>query len=207
MNAKLYIATRDWKLSILLMYIWESVEFGIVSQFTDKFSEMIDDSLLGDPIIGITIILALYFIDYHTGWDIDFRKTVPNWIRFIEFITTGFVLTILGTINDHSAAIVLAIGVAYIAITLIFYGYYLFKETIERQLVAMQREAKKSVALWLGIVIILMAVVAPNEVPLGEFPYNTYMRVIFVESTVFMAALIVIVTSRYLPTAGDKMKM
>lgn len=197
-NANLYIATRDWKLSIVLMYVWESFEFAVMTRFMENFSEVMDDSLIGDPIIGITIILALALIDYHTGWNLDFRRIVPAWNRFIQFVVTSVITCIIATTHEEPGAFVLVIGAAYIATVLAFYGYYLFRTMPSREFANIQRETKKSVALWLGIVIILMIVVAPQEVPSSEFPYNTYMRVAFVEGTVFAAAITVIVTNHYI---------
>ena len=189
-NAHLYIATRKWTLSLLLMYIWETIEFAVVSQLTKTFAENVDDTLISDPLVGFTIISALWLIDHQTHWDVDFRENVPNYIRAVCFIIVGLLATILSSIDDKSGGIVLAIGTLYILITLAFYGPYIWSRAQEVSVAASQSRAAQSVAIWLILIAVITIVAAPRNVPTGEFPYNTFMRVEFTILVVLAAAIV-----------------
>ena len=186
-NAALYIATRNWLLSVVLMFVWEMVEYGIISQVSKTFSENPDDTILGDPIIGITIITALWLVDRATGWNIAFVVAVGPWIRFAAFVTVAVITSILATAFHESGLAILLIGALYILASVLFYAPYTGH--------SVQAQAWRSVVIWLYFVFIVTLLCAARNVPSGQFPYNIYMRVLFLNLVLLASALVVFVMS------------
>lgn len=188
-NGSLYTNTRNWPLSIALMYVWESIEL-VVSGFLGNFVEAKDDSLLGDPLVGFLVITALYVIDRINYGDAAFVLTVPGYIRLLCFLTHGIIATVVGFLDADAGLPVVIVGVLYIAASLAFYLPYLYSKSDDSLYVQLKHVARVSEFQWLYFVGILTLVAAARNIPSDRFPYNTYVRVVGAESVYFSAALV-----------------
>jgi hypothetical protein len=81
----LYFATRDIVLTLLLIYVWESLEF-LLSRVVVWLRESIWDKVIGDPMIGALSVLVFWILDEATGWDDVFRSQVGGTRRFFGFL-------------------------------------------------------------------------------------------------------------------------
>lgn len=97
--AALYWATRNAVVSILLIYVWESIEAAVyvlagwryvtVTKAGQPERELALDSLIGDPIMGALGIAVLAFADFTFHWPglDDTSNTWPWWLRIAAFLT------------------------------------------------------------------------------------------------------------------------
>ncbi len=113
--AAVYIEFRriDW--ALLVIYISESVE-AVLRPFFVQFGETLDDSLIGDIVLGSLAIAALWFLDIATGAASAFRRAEPVSVRAL-----GLVLPPL-----YSAVFLfdLPAGTTFDVRVLIFYALY-----------------------------------------------------------------------------------
>lgn len=199
-NGSLYYNVRSWRLSLLLMYIWETLEYAVVSQFSDKFSEAKDDSLVGDPIVGFLIITALFIADVILGGKTAFIRTVPAYIRFLCFVTHGIMATVVGFFNSNSGWPILLVGVLFVAIALAFYGSFIFPRQADVVFERARLITKRHLTQFLYFVVVLTLLVAPRPFHPERFPFNSWMRVVLAETTYLGAMSIAYVMIR--PTTG-----
>lgn len=168
----LYFATRDLELTLLLIYVWESVE-RVLALFIKYFKESVYDSLIGDPLVGATAAFTFWLLDQATGWDDALRANVSPLRRAACFI----VIAALASFIELGSTRVVHVGVLiytlfYTIVALLFYG--------SAPLLVLQ-----SVLAWLIIVHIYALAAAPRiTVP------STFLRVFGTELLVLVGALI-----------------
>lgn len=185
-NAAVYYASRNILLCLALMLAYELFEWGVLAQISDEWAENTDDSLIGDPLIGATSIFAYWLIDQRTGWNADFRATVPRWVRWVAPLTTGVVSSVIAINNDESSWSVVLIGVLYIAISAAFYTPYAYR-------VGAPPGVRHNLIVWLYLTGVLTGLAAPRI----DYPLNTFLRVLFFNTTLLFAALAAILMDIY----------
>ena len=85
-NIALYQATRDPVLSLLLAYVWETLEFLLSLRF--KFmKETMGDKMVGDIGVGFLSIWAFWVIDKTFGFDEFALAHISPWKRSGVFVS------------------------------------------------------------------------------------------------------------------------
>jgi hypothetical protein len=166
-----YIATRDPVLSLLLAYVWESVEL-LVSLRYKYFREKADDSLIGDPLNATLSILAMFLLDTAFGWAVAFRAEVSIIRRLLCLIALAAPASLIEVGDSTNRRFVhtgvLLYTVFYTAVALAVY-VPIFS--------SVSAGVANSVLTWLLIVNVYALAIAPLALSL-EFP--PYLRIISV---------------------------
>lgn len=176
--AALYFATRKALLSLLLMYVWETVEALsalVVSQTV--FGEGAADSLIGDPLVGALGIGALALLDVAYGWAAVVTATTALWLRLLAFayvavLSLGFFVLSADDVERMRALLVALYGIGIVLIALLMYSVALRTPGFRAPLAA-----------WLALVGVLAIVAALPG------PSSAYVRVVAVNGAAFVVAL------------------
>lgn len=133
--AALYFALRDPVASLLLMYVWESVELAVYMIFKGRYvmfagrtdtttRETAGDSLLGDPLMGATGIAVFFVADKAFSWPGPlFSVLWPGTLRFFAFLTQAALSLAVDAQTRGGKKIGAAIfGAGYILFAALFYG-------------------------------------------------------------------------------------
>lgn len=156
--AALYIATRRPILSLLIMYVSESLE-AIFRNVYHVFWEDVNDALISDPLIGALAILLFWLLDQTTGADIAFRRLVSPWLRFFAFVLVVVatpVANVLDGARVHWGA--LAYYAIYLFVALVFYHRLLLSASRG----ALEWTAAQSIVVWLVLTLVYTLVALPN---------------------------------------------
>jgi hypothetical protein len=134
MPLALFFTSRNIVLSLLLIYVFETME-KTVSFFTPYFKENAADSLIGDPVNGALAIFAGWLVTQGTNSNERFLHEVGFWRRWGCFLVIGAVGSIIAIITcpegfESRDRQRITIGVAliivvYVGIVLLFYLPYL----------------------------------------------------------------------------------
>jgi len=179
--AALYFATRNATLSLLLMYVWETLELTLALLVSSStFGESAADALIGDPLVGALGIGALALADVAFGWAPLVRATAPLWLRllasaYIAVLSLGFFFLSAQQVDSFSSPLIAAYGVAIVVIGALMYVTAL-----------RTAEFVEPLAWWLGLVALLaLAGALPG-------PSSVYIRVVFVNGVAFLVGLILV---------------
>jgi len=136
----LYFALRDPVASLLLMYVWESVELAVYMLFRGRYvmfagntdtttRETVADSLLGDPIMGGTGIALFYVADLVFSWPgPQFRVLWPGTLRFFAFLAQALPSLAVDAQTQGGTKIGAAVfGTLYVLFGALFYGIPLLR--------------------------------------------------------------------------------
>jgi hypothetical protein len=174
----IYFATRNIVLTLLLIYVWETIEY-ILSRFISYLHESVGDSLVGDPVVGSLTVFSFWLLDQATDWD-DAIVDVSGRRRFfcilVLFCVTPLIeigqRTNLRLCAPHVGTLLYAL--AYAGVVLVFYVPHLGSTPIGQ-----------SVFVWLIIVALLALAAAPHT----DTP-SSFQRVVSMELLVLAAAFV-----------------
>lgn len=182
--AALYLSTRSWKFSLLVIYISESLE-ALFAPIFNVFAEQIGDALIGDILIGGLAITILFVLDRATGADIAFLVLVSPLRRFLAFLLI-VALTIIApqlTFEGFNFG-VLFYFVLYTLVMLGFYASVLY-DTVPG---SAAHVAGQSIAVWLVMASIYALVALPV---FSGFLASMFWRMLFLSLFFLIAAFIV----------------
>lgn len=187
----LYAVSRNLTLSLLLIYVWESLET-IFSLFGSLFSENKTDSLIGDPIVGSLAIFTLYVLDCTFGWRTVFCDSVPLALRLGAFAVLGLISALAFAYKPHNfnltcsfVWVVPVMALLYAATILVFFNRIIF-----RPQTAAEMEAGTSTLVWLLLAGVFTAA-ATLSPPSTTFLSSTFVRVVAAEVLVLVTVLVV----------------
>lgn len=180
-NVAFYMVVRDLRWAIIGFYVWESVELVLSAAFSG-LAEECNDSLLGDPLIGLLAILAFWLYDRATGADREFRQQALEVARALAFLIIGaasFVAPLLASDGVYWG-IVLFAGIYVLTIVVCFWH--------------LRGHAGNSVVLWVLAALVYAAASLPvlDGAPLIA---SSWMRV-FLLASIFVVAAFVGLVSR-----------
>lgn len=172
-NLAFYQCVRDWRWSVIAMYAWESAEHALSSALSE-LAETCNDSLLGDPTIGILVITAFWLYDQATGADAAFVRQAHPAARLAVFLLVGgtsFLAPLLETTTAYwGIAVYIAI---YLAVVVGWFWH-------------LRGSAGRSVLLWL-LAATIYALVSLPVLADGPLIASSWMRA-FVVSCIFLLA-------------------
>jgi len=217
--ASLYFAIRNPWITLLLAYVWESVEFLLSSLRADKillddeqkapferlnkkddnfFSEPDrSDSLIGDPLQALLSVMTFYFADTFLGW------TPPDGL-FSPMLRLGAVAAVTATwiVADYSVRCcnrkfrygALIYGIIYIGSTLAFYGGAIAHAADNVQ----TDKVWQSIGAWLTVAAVqTLNVVMGNLCCFRPALQRVYSRVFFVGLVALLAASIAVTVTEH----------
>lgn len=183
--AALYFATRNALLSLLLMYVWETIEATLALAISRQtFGESAADSLIGDPLVGTLGIGALALLDAAYGWVDVVKRAAPLWLRLLAFayvasVSLAFFALSAEQVERSRPLLVTAYGASIVVIGLLMYAVALRSARFGQPLGA-----------WLGLVALLaLAAALPG-------PSSVYVRMVAVNGAAFLLALLLLAIER-----------
>lgn len=185
--AALYLSTRSWVFSLLVIYISETLEALLAPVFS-VLAEQIADALIGDILIGLLAITILLIWDRATGADVPFLLLVSPLRRFLAFVLI-VALTIIApqlTFEGFNFG-VLFFFVLYMLVMLAFYAPVLFGTVPGSPAYV----AGQSVVVWLLMASVYTLVALPLFTGASAFLTSMFLRMLFVSLFFLVAAFIV----------------
>ena len=180
----LYFTTRNILLSLLLIYVWETIET-LISLLWPYFREKRLDSLLGDPLVGSLGIFAFAFLDEAFGWRDAFRDFYGD-SRGIALRTTAFAAAFLGSAlltldRGDAVRIYVHFGVAFF--TALYVGVFLaiFSEQFE----------ESGVLALLTYVVVLGFIVFVRGKSLQSLSSSIFLRVVATQAVFALVSLLI----------------
>lgn len=183
----LYFVTRNLTLSLLLIFLWETLET-LLSLMFNFFSEQKPNSLIGDPLVGALTILGFFFLDVAFGWRRPFTMSVSPWLRFAAFLTIGVASSIVIVDGDGDAGSWLSVGLLIFGIVYIGLVLAFFNRIIFRYRTADERRAGHSALMLIAVVALLLVAAAPRFSPTSPLS-SVFLRVVVVEALFLAVAL------------------
>lgn len=187
----LYAVSRNLALSLLLIYVWESLE-AIGSLFTRTLTESKPNALISDPLVGALAIFALYVLDCAFGWGESFCESVPLGLRLGAFavlaLFNGLAFFYTPRVQTSTWTLVWpvpVIALLYAAALLIFFNRAIFRPQSDAE-----ADAGASVLVWL-LLASFFAMAATLSPPSDRFFSSTFVRVVLAEVLVLVVALVV----------------
>lgn len=179
----IYFLTRDIVLALLLVYVWESIEY-VLSRIFPYFKESRGDSVFGDPLVDALSIFAFWILDQATEWDDVLLNNVSSSRRlwcFIVLVPFGLLVEVgqsaqRARCDPHIGSLLFLL--AYIGVVLAFFAS-LFSE-----LPALM----ESVLVWLIFVVFYGLFVIPYFVS-----PSPWVRIVFAEVLSVVGAAITLV--------------
>lgn len=182
-NLAFYMCTRNFLLTVVAWYVWETIET-FLSMRIASLVETRDDSLIGDPIIGLAAVLPFVILDYVTGFDVVFRRHAYFWSRVLVFVAIGaasFLATELQSTHFYGGVVLLMI--IYLAAALIGFANLVFYSGRNNEL----RYAGQSVCIWLIAVVVQTIIAVVVVEPSAPLVTSSWMRA-FLTSVAFLLA-------------------
>lgn len=178
-NLAFYMCTRNFAATVIAWYVWETVEKS-VSKAVPALAENCDDSLIGDPAIGLLSILSFFIADFALNYDVAFRKCAWPAARLFVFLAIGVTSFFAPQLETADFYWGIAVYTAvYIVAVVIGFGNVLFYN--KATAIASSREtrdARQSVILWLFAV--LAYAIASIFVLDGALYSSSWMRVFYI---------------------------
>lgn len=183
-NLALYMCSRRWALVVIAFYLWESIE-RVLGKHIGSLAEDCDDSLIGDPVIGLLAFSSFYVLDFVTGFDVVFRRHASLLARVFVFLAIGaasFVAPQLETTHFYWG-IAVFLGI-YLAVALFGFRNLVFYAGASDEI----RYAGQSVVIWL-LAVVVYAIISIVVLD-GPLHTSSWMRVFFI-ALAFLAASLV----------------
>lgn len=176
--AALYVATRRVALSLLLMYVWETVEATLALVASRAmFGEHAADSLIGDPLVGALGIGALALLDAAYDWAPAVCAATALGTRLLAFAyIAGLSLAFFPLGAERVVRLRPRLVAAY-GVSIVLIGLLMYAPALRAPRVA------APVAAWLALVAALALAGTVSR------PSSVYVRVAAVNGVVFGAAL------------------
>lgn len=188
----LYAMSRQYLFSLLLIYVWESVE-ALIGLLAPYYDENKYNSLISDPIVGALAITTLFLLDCATGWGDAFCEAVSLGLRVLVFVVVGLGSTVL-LIDRHADrdGKRLNEGVVWLALGTALFGGIVLSLGLRGQTSDASILAAQAIAVWVVIVLFLAIFIAPR--PSAAAPLtSTFWRIILAEGILFLAAIVILV--------------
>ena len=178
--------------TILLVFVWEFFE-RIASYLVPVLQEPIDDSLIGDPLIGASGVLAFWLTDQYSEADSAFAETVQWYWRALVFVLAGALTVIAG----------LFIGPRIYGGLVIYAFIYFFLGALYGIPILSAPEGRartlaiQNVMLWLGLTSLYALVSAPVTNP-SLVLLTSWWRALWPSVVIIGVVLVLIVIKRFI---------
>lgn len=179
--AALYLTTRRPLWSALGIYLFETAE-RLASYAFPYLRENINDTIVGDPAIGLLAILVFVWIDWLFGIDKLFDTTVCWWRRIVTFVLIGVtspIATLLDKPSGHFG--VLLFFASYVVAILIGFGSIIFAPKSPAE-----RVVRSSLFTWIN----LIGIYAILATPVASAPLLSVWMRMFVFSALLLSGLL-----------------
>lgn len=183
-NLAFYMCTRSFTATVIAWYVWETVEKVISSGGVTALVEDCNDSLIGDPVIGLLSILSFFVLDFVTGFDVVFRRHAWPAARLFVFLVIGLASFIAPQLETEHFywGIAIYTGV-YIVAVLVGFSNLLFCAGTSKE----HRYAGLSTVIWLIAVLVYAIIsIVVLDGPLGT---SSWMRVLYAGLAFLFASL------------------
>lgn len=187
-NLAFYMCTRNFAATVIAWYLWETFE-KLASKVVSALAENCDDSLIGDPAIGLLSVLSLFIVDFALHHDVAFRKCAHPVARLLVFVAIGvasFLVPQAETDNVYGG-IVLYTTVYVVAITIGFANVLFHDKANVTSSAQETNDARQSVLLWL-LAVLAYAGISVSVLD-GPLYSSSWMRVFYVAVALIIVSL------------------
>jgi hypothetical protein len=194
-NLAIYMCTRNFAATVIAWYAWETIEKSL-SKAVPSLAENCDDSLIGDPVIGLLSISSFFIADFALNYDSAFRKCAWPVARLFVFLAIGIASFFAPQLESTDFYWGIAVYTAiYIVAVVVGFGNVLFYNNANATASSREtRDARQSVTLWLFAV--LAYAVTSIFVLDGALYLSSWMRVFYIAVGFVVISLYTLIDKR-----------